>query len=167
VHFPWFAQASFHEWLDLRPSRSACEDQRLPGFIRRVLYKAMRPAARRVFGTIGMTRANTAATNEWPGRCARIDCMRPEHCIAPNAQDRQFEAAAPNQHWIAGLVRFPTDCSRPIDAAIGIGIKHAQTCSMTSNGSTIPDSSTQTWAISDSLSSNGGLRAKDHVPRYG
>ncbi len=35
--------------------------------------------------------------------------MRPEHCIAPNLLDRQFEATAPNQRWVADFTYIWTD----------------------------------------------------------
>jgi putative transposase len=33
---------------------------------------------------------------------------RPEHFIAPNLLERQFEAAAPNQKWVADFSYIPT-----------------------------------------------------------
>jgi putative transposase len=35
--------------------------------------------------------------------------VRPEHCIAPNFLDRQFEATAPNQRWVADFTYIWTD----------------------------------------------------------
>ena len=35
--------------------------------------------------------------------------VRPEHCIAPNLLNRQFEATAPNQRWVADFTYMWTD----------------------------------------------------------
>ena len=109
------SRSGFYDWLNRQPSRRAREDQRLLTLIRTSFTQSD--------ATYGSPRVWDDLT-EWGERCSRKRVarlmrssglhararrlrpptdsgMRPEHCIAPNVLDRQFEAAGPNQKWVA------------------------------------------------------------------
>lgn len=116
------SRSGFYEWLNRQPSRRAREDQRLLGLIRMSFAQSD--------STYGSPRVWDDLT-EWGERCsckrvarlmrasglrARIRRLRPpadggirpEHCIAPNVLGRQFEAAGPNQKWVADFTYIRT-----------------------------------------------------------
>ena len=116
------SRSGFYAWLGRTPSRRAREDQRLLDLIRTSFAQSD--------ATYGSPRVWDDLT-EWGERCsckrvARLmreyrlhararrrrppvdSGIRPEHFIAPNVLDRQFEAAAPNQKWVADFTYIPT-----------------------------------------------------------
>lgn len=116
------SRSGFYEWLNRKPGRRAHEDQRLLGLIRTSFTQSD--------ATYGSPRVWDDLT-EWGERCGRKrvarlmraagirararrlrpptdNGMRPEHCIAPNVLDRQFEAAGPNQKWVADFTYIRT-----------------------------------------------------------
>ena len=116
------SRSGFYEWLNRQPSRRAREDQRLLTLIRTSFTQSD--------STYGSPRVWDDLT-EWGERCSRKRVarlmrssglrararrlrpptdsgMRPEHCIAPNVLDRQFEAAGPNQKWVADFTYIRT-----------------------------------------------------------
>ena len=109
------SRSGFYDWLNRQPSRCAREGQRLLTLIRTSFTQSD--------ATYGSPRV-WDGLDEWGERCSRKRVarlmrpsgqrvrarrlrppsdsgMRPEHCIAPNVLDRQFEAAGPNQKWVA------------------------------------------------------------------
>jgi len=116
------SRSGFYEWLGRSPSRRAREDQRLLGLIRTSFMQSD--------STYGSPRV-WDDLHDWGERCSHkrvarlmregqlhararrrrppVDSgIRPEHFIAPNVLDRQFEAAAPNQKWVADFTYIPT-----------------------------------------------------------
>lgn len=116
------SRSGFYEWLNRQPSRRAREDQRLLTLIRTSFTQSD--------STYGSPRVWDDLI-EWGERCSRKRVarlmrsselrararrlrpptdsgMRPEHCIAPNVLDRQFEAAGPNQKWVADFTYIRT-----------------------------------------------------------
>lgn len=116
------SRSGFYEWLNRQPSRRAREDQRLLTLIRTSFTQSD--------ATYGSPRVWDDLT-EWGERCSRKRVarlmrssglhararrlrppsdsgMRPEHCIAPNVLDRQFEAEGPNQKWVADFTYIRT-----------------------------------------------------------
>jgi len=105
------SRSGFYKWLNRQPSRRAREDQQLLTLIRTSFTQSD--------ATYGSPRVWDDLT-EWGERCSRKRVarlmrssglrararrlrpptdsgMRPEHCIAPNVLDRQFEAAGPSR----------------------------------------------------------------------
>ena len=116
------SRSGFYDWLNRQPSRRAREDQRLLTLIRTSFTQSD--------ATYGSPRVWDDLA-EWGERCSRKRVarlmrssglhararrlrppsdsgMRPEHCIAPNVLDRQFEAAGPNQKWVADFTYIRT-----------------------------------------------------------
>lgn len=114
--------SGFYEWLDRSPCRRAREDERLLALVRRSFQDSDK--------TYGSPRV-WLDLRDWGERCgqkrvarlmhqaklrARPKRRRPpldsgvrvEHFIAPNLLDRQFEAAAPNQKWVADFTYIAT-----------------------------------------------------------
>jgi putative transposase len=109
------SRAGFYEWSTRAPSRRSLEDARLLP-----LVKTSFAASDGTYGAIRVARD----LRDWAERCgkrrtARLmrlaslrarpkrrrrpadEGPRPEHSIAPNTLDRQFEAEAPNKKWVA------------------------------------------------------------------
>ncbi len=109
------SHGGFYDWCDRSPSRRALENERLTGLVRSSFEQSDR--------TYGSPRV-WRDLDEWgervsENRVARLMCRaglrarlkrrkqptdgasRGEHAIAPNVLDRQFEASAPNQKWVA------------------------------------------------------------------
>jgi putative transposase len=107
--------AGFYDWSFRAPSRRSQDDARLDGLIRTSFL-----ASDKTYGSPRVWRD----LFDWGERCgkkrvARLmrlaslrarprrrrppqdDGLRIEHAIAPNVLDRQFEASAPNQKWVA------------------------------------------------------------------
>ena len=122
VHDTGVSRIGFYEWLNRPPSRRTREDQRLLTLIRTNVTQSD--------STYGSPRVWDDLT-DWGERCSRKRVvrlmrtsglrararllrppsdsgMRPEHCIAPNVLDRQFEVAAPNQKWVADFTYIRT-----------------------------------------------------------
>ena len=115
------SRSGFYEWLNRQPSRRAREDQRLLTLVRRASCKVTRPTGR---PGSGMTSPNGGTLQSQAGGAADAHLgaacparrlrppsdsgMRPAHCIAPNVLDRQFEAAEPNQKWVADFTYIRT-----------------------------------------------------------
>jgi putative transposase len=116
------SRSGFYEWLGRTPSAWAQEDQRLLGLIRTSFAQSD--------STYGSPRV-WDDLHDWGERCgckrvARLmrehrlcarakrrrppvdNGIRPEHFIAPNLLDRQFEASAPNQKWVADFTYIAT-----------------------------------------------------------
>lgn len=73
-------------WRDLMDWGYACSENRVARLMKQLELKA-RQKRRRVPGDAG---------------------IRQEHCIAPNLLERQFEASAPNQRWVADFTYIGT-----------------------------------------------------------
>jgi putative transposase len=73
-------------WRDLKDWGYACSENRVARLMKQLELKA-RQKRRRVPGDAG---------------------IRQEHCIAPNLLERQFEASAPNQRWVADFTYIGT-----------------------------------------------------------
>lgn len=109
------SHGGFYDWVGRAPSRRAIESERLTGLIRSSYEQSDR--------TYGSPRV-WRDLHDWgerisENRVARLMCRasirarlkrrrrpldrdaRTEHMIAPNVLDRQFEASAPNQKWVA------------------------------------------------------------------
>lgn len=109
------SHGGFYDWHSRGPSRRAIEAERLTGLIRSSFEQSDR--------TYGSPRV-WQDLYDWgerisENRVARLMCRagirarfkrrrhptdlgpRNEHTIAPNVLDRQFEASAPNQKWVA------------------------------------------------------------------
>jgi putative transposase len=116
------SRSGFYEWLKRQPSRRSREDQRLLALIRASFTQSD--------STYGSPRIWDDLM-EWGERCSRKRVarlmratglkartrrlrppadsgIRPEHCIAPNVLDRQFEAAGPNQKCVADFTYIRT-----------------------------------------------------------
>jgi putative transposase len=109
------SRAGFYEWSVRAPSKRSLEDARLMPRIRESFTASD--------GTYGAVRV-ARDLRDWgehcgkrrAGRLMRLACLRarvkrrrrphdeglrPEHSIAPNVLDRQFEAEGPNRKWVA------------------------------------------------------------------
>jgi putative transposase len=109
--------SGFYEWLERGPSDRSLANARLLGQIRTFFE-----ASDRTYGSPRIVRDLRAAGERCgENRVARLmrlakmqarrrrrrwpadGAARPEHLIAPNLLDRQFEARQPNQRWVADL----------------------------------------------------------------
>jgi len=109
------SHGGFYEWRTRAPSKHALEDARLSGLIRTSFL-----ASDSTYGSPRVWRD----LHDWGERCSqkrvarlmaaaglqarakrrRPPCdtgIRPEHSIAANVLDRQFEAEGPNRKWVA------------------------------------------------------------------
>jgi putative transposase len=116
------SSSGFYAWLERSPCKRIREDQRLLGLIRTSFQGSDR--------TYGSPRVYDDL-RDWGERCsekrvARLMCqaqlrarakrrrppldsgLRPEHFIAPNLLERQFEATKPNQKWVADFTYIAT-----------------------------------------------------------
>lgn len=109
------SHGGFYQWCARRPSRRSLENARLTALIRQSFL-----ASHRTYGSprvwrdlVGwdercsenrvarlMSRARLRARSK-PRRLPSDEGARPEHSIAPNVLDRQFEASGPNRKWVA------------------------------------------------------------------
>jgi len=109
------SHAGFYDWHGRAPSASSMEDARLTGIIRTSFvasdgtYGAVRVARDLRDGGEHCGKRRTARLmrlallHARPKRRRRPtdEGLRPEHSIAPNILDRQFEAVGPNRKWVA------------------------------------------------------------------
>lgn len=109
------SRAGFYDWHARAPSVRSMEDARLTGIIRTSFM-----ASDSTYGAVRVARD----LKDWGEHCgkrrtARLmrlallrarpkrrrrptdEGLRPEHSIAPNILDRQFEAVGPNRKWVA------------------------------------------------------------------
>jgi putative transposase len=114
--------SGFYGWLSRSPCQRAREDERL--------LKLIHTSFQASDQTYGSPRV-WLDLRDWGERCgenrvARLMCqarlrarakrrrppldsgLRPEHFIAPNLLERQFQAEAPNQRWLADFTYIPT-----------------------------------------------------------
>jgi len=109
------SHGGFYDWCARGPSRRSLEQARLTGLIRQSFLESDRTyGSPRVWRDLVdwnercsenrvarlMSRARLRARPK-PRRLPSDEGARPEHSIAPNVLDRQFEAAAPNKKWVA------------------------------------------------------------------
>jgi len=109
------SHGGFYDWLGRGPSRRASENERLLGRIRSSFEQSDRTyGSPRVWRDLVdceercsenrvarlMRQAGIRARPK-PRRAPTDTGLRPEHAIAPNVLDRQFNAEAPNQKWAA------------------------------------------------------------------
>jgi putative transposase len=112
------SRAGFHEWYGRTPSHRAVEDERLTTRIRCFFEQSDR--------TYGSARIHRdlveAGESIGENRVARLmraagrrrrrrpvdEGLRPEHAIAPNILDRDFQSAAPNVKWVADFTYVDT-----------------------------------------------------------
>lgn len=116
------SRSGFYECLNRQPSRRAWEDQRLLGLIRTSFEQSdstygspriwndlhdldERCSRKRVARLMHEGQLHARARRRRPPADRG---MRPEHCIASNLLDRQFEAAGPNRKWVADFTYIPT-----------------------------------------------------------
>ena len=116
------SRSGFHEWHERSPSTRAIEDERLTARIRSFhllsgrtygsprIHRDLREAGERV-GEKRVARLMRRAGIEALRRRRRRpvdEGVRPEYAIAANVLDRQFEASAPNQKWVADFTYIDT-----------------------------------------------------------
>jgi putative transposase len=109
------SHGGFYDWCARGPSRRCRDNARLTGLIRQSFLESGRtygsPRVWRDLHDWGerasenrvarlMSRARLRARPK-PRRLPSDEGARPEHAIAPNVLDRQFEAEAPNRKWVA------------------------------------------------------------------
>lgn len=109
------SHGGFYDWCARGPSRRSLEQARLTGLIRQSFLESDRTyGSPRVWRDLVdwnercsenrvarlMSRARLRARPK-PRRLPSDEGARPEHSIAPNVLDRQFEAPAPNKKWVA------------------------------------------------------------------
>jgi len=109
------SHSGFYDWCNRKPSRRSLDNDRLTARIRNsFLQSDSTYGSPRIWHdmkdlgeTCGENRvarlmrlAHLQARAKRRGRPADLG-VRPEHLIAKNLLDRQFEASAPNQRWIA------------------------------------------------------------------
>jgi putative transposase len=116
------SRSGFHEWNDRKPSARAIEDERLTARIRSFhllsgrsygsprIWRDLREAGERV-GENRVARLMHRAGVEALRRRKRRpvdEGVRPECAVASNVLDRDFEAAGPNQKWVADFTYVDT-----------------------------------------------------------
>ena len=116
------SRSGFHEWHERVPSAKALEDERLTARIRSFhllsgrrygsprICRDLREAGERVGENRVarlMRRAEIEALRRWKRRPVD-EGVRPECAIAGNVLDRDFEATAPNQKWVADFTYIDT-----------------------------------------------------------
>lgn len=116
------SRSGFHEWQQQVPSARAIEDERLT-----VRIRSFHALSGRTYGSPRIHRDLVEAGERiGENRVARLmrragiealrrrrrrpvdEGLRPEHTIAANVLDRQFEASAPNQKWVADFTYIDT-----------------------------------------------------------
>jgi len=109
------SSSGFYEWLGRRPSKRSVANTKLIGLIRQSFEASDRTyGSRRVWRDVlawgekcGIHRVerlmHTAglAARRKRRRSPNDNGVRPEHSIAPNLLQREFEADAPNKKWLA------------------------------------------------------------------
>jgi putative transposase len=117
------SRAGFYEWLRRPESRRAQSDRQLLEQIRTSFEQSDRTyGSPRVWrdlrawgypcGRHRVARLMLAAGLQARSKRRRLpgdSAQRPEHAIAANLLDRQFEATAPNQRWVADFTYIWTD----------------------------------------------------------
>ena len=117
------SRGGFYEWMNRPDSLRAQVDRQLVVHIRASFEQSDRTyGSRRVWRDLrawghGCGRHRVERLMAREGLAARAkrrrlpfdSGQRPEHAIAPNVLDRQFEAAAPNQRWVADFTYIWTD----------------------------------------------------------
>ena len=107
--------SGFYEWLGRQPSKRCVANDKLTGLIRQSFEASDRTyGSRRVWrdvlswgGRCGihrvarLMRAAGLAARKKRRRSPQDVGVRPEHTIAPNLLQREFEADAPNKKWLA------------------------------------------------------------------
>ena len=107
--------SGFYEWLGRQPSKRSVANEKLTGLIRQSFEASDRTyGSRRVWRDVlawgercGINRvarlmqAAGLAARRRRRRLPTDDGARPEHTIAPNLLQRDFEADAPNKKWLA------------------------------------------------------------------
>lgn len=116
------SRSGFHEWHERVPSARALEDERLTTRIRSFhLLSGRRYGSPRICRDLReagecvgenrvarlMRRAEIEALRRWKRRPVD-EGVRPECAIAGNVLDRDFEASAPNQKWVADFTYIDT-----------------------------------------------------------
>ena len=116
------SRSGFYAWSNRTPSTRDREDQRLLGLIRTSFEQSdatygsprvwddlrdwgERCGCKRVARLMREHRLCARAKRRRPPMDSRT---RPEHFIAPNLLERQFEASATNQKWVADFTYIPT-----------------------------------------------------------
>jgi len=117
------SRSGFYEWFGRQPSRRAQANEKLTGLIRQSFEASDRTyGSRRVWRDVRdwgeqcgihrvarlMSKAGLAARKK-RRRSPNDTGVRPEHCIAPNLLQREFEADAPNRKWLADFTYVWTD----------------------------------------------------------
>jgi len=116
------SRSGFHEWNERAPSARAIEDERLTARIRsfhllsgrrygspriwRDLYEAGERVSEKRVARL-MHRAGIEALRRKKRRPVD-EGVRPECAVAGNVLDRDFEASAPNQKWVADFTYIDT-----------------------------------------------------------
>jgi len=117
------SRGGYYAWLKRPPSAHERRDEQLQGAIRRSFEDSDRTyGARRVrrdlrawgqlCGIHRVERLMLAAGLQARRKRRRLPFdlgVRPEHAIAPNVLDRDFEATVPNQRWVADFTYIWTD----------------------------------------------------------
>ena len=107
--------SGFYEWLGRQPSRRSVANTKLTGLIRQSFEASDRTyGSRRVWRDVlawgehcgihrvaRLMRAAGLAARRKRRRSPNDTGVRPEHSIAPNLLQREFEADAPNKKWLA------------------------------------------------------------------
>jgi putative transposase len=116
------SRSGFHEWHERLPSGRAIEDERLTARIRTFhalsgytygsprIWRDLREAGE-LLGENQVARLMRRAGIEAMKRKKRRpvdEGVRPECAIAPNVLERDFEATAPNQRWVADFTYIDT-----------------------------------------------------------
>jgi putative transposase len=116
------SRSGFHEWHERVPSVRALEDERLTARIRSFhLLSGRRYGSPRIWRDLHeagervgenrvarlMRRAEIVALRRWKRRPVD-EGVRPECAVAGNVLDRDFEASAPNQKWVADFTYIDT-----------------------------------------------------------
>ena len=107
--------SGFYEWLERQPSKRSIANDKLTGLIRQSFEASDRTyGSRRVWRDVlawgehcgihrvaRLMRAAGLAARRKRRRSPNDTGVRPEHSIAPNLLQREFEADAPNKKWLA------------------------------------------------------------------
>ena len=116
------SRGGFYEWMQRPESRRSCEDRHLTVQIRTSFEESDRtygsPRVLRDLHAWGFScgrhrverlmRLSGLQARRKRRRLPSDTGVRPEHAIAPNVLDRQFEAAAPNRRWVADFTYVET-----------------------------------------------------------
>ncbi|QTQ34525.1 Transposase [Aromatoleum petrolei] len=117
------SRSGFYEWFSRRPSPRTRANEKLTGLIRQSFEASDRTyGSRRVWHDVlawgehcgihrvaRLMRAAGLAARKKRRRSPNDAGLRPEHSIAPNLLQREFEADAPNKKWLADFTYLWTD----------------------------------------------------------